>query len=89
MESTDAPLLYPYQRRWLADKSPASRSGMFSRQSGKSFTSHAGDRARTAWKPRRAGNRVRWVILSRGERQAKEAMEEGLNLHLRALKTVL
>lgn len=28
---------------------------------------------------------TRWVILSRGERQAREAMEEGLKLHLRAM----
>ena len=32
-------------------------------------------------------SRQRWVILSRGERQAKEAMDEGLKRHLNALNT--
>ncbi len=79
-------VLYPYQQRWLADKSRL-KSGMFSRQSGKTFTATleiAGD----CVEAEAAGRRARWVILSRGERQAKEAMEEGLKLHLRALRAV-
>src|SRR5690606_39045036 len=31
-----------------------------------------------------SGGRTRWVILSRGERQAKEAMEEGVKRHCSA-----
>ena len=31
------------------------------------------------------GERARWVILSRGERQAKEAVNEGVKLHLEAI----
>lgn len=76
--------LYDYQKRWLND--PARfKAAMFSRQSGKTFTSTleiALDCARAEAEKRR----VRWVILSRGERQAKEAMNEGLKVHLNALK---
>lgn len=74
--------LYPYQRRWLANRSRF-KAGMFARQTGKTFTTtleivddcldaEANDR------------RTRWVILSRGERQAKEAMDEGVKRHLQA-----
>lgn len=76
------PILYPYQRRWLDD--PARfKIGMFSRQSGKTYTTTleiAEDIIRAELEKRR----VRWVILSRGERQAREAMDEGLKVHLRA-----
>ena len=78
-------VLYPYQQRWLSDKSRF-KAGMLSRQIGKTFTATleiAGDCAEAEAK----GRRARWVILSRGERQAKEAMEEGLKLHLQALRT--
>ena len=78
-------VLYPYQQRWLADKSRF-KAGMLSRQIGKTFTATleiAGDCAEAE----AAGRRARWVILSRGERQAKEAVEEGLKLHLQALQT--
>ncbi len=36
--------------------------------------------------PYSQGRKRRWVILSRGERQAKEAMEEGCKRHLQALQ---
>ena len=78
-------VLYPYQQRWLADKSRF-KAGMLSRQSGKSLTSTL-EIAVDCVEAEAAGRRARWVILSRGERQAKEAMQEGLNLHLKALKT--
>lgn len=32
------------------------------------------------------GRRARWVILSRGERQAREAIEEGVKRHLSAFE---
>jgi phage FluMu gp28-like protein len=35
------------------------------------------------------GRRERWVILSRGERQAKEAMEEGVKRHCRAYEAAI
>lgn len=78
----DRPLLFPYQRRWLLDKSRF-KLGKFARQTGKTFTTtlegvddsfeHVVKQART-----------RWVILSRGERQAKEAMDEGVKIHAKA-----
>ena len=75
-------ILYDYQKRWINDTSRF-KIGMFSRQSGKTYTTTleiAEDIIRAELEKRR----VRWVILSRGERQAKEAMEEGLKVHLRA-----
>lgn len=78
----DRPLLYDYQRRWFQDKARF-KLGKFARQTGKTFTTtlesvddsfeHVVKQART-----------RWVILSRGERQAKEAMDEGVKLHAKA-----
>lgn len=76
------PILYAYQKRWL-DDTARFKIGMFSRQSGKTYTTTleiAEDIIRAELEKRR----VRWVILSRGERQAKEAMDEGLKVHLRA-----
>ena len=76
------PILFGYQRRWLNDKSRF-KLGKFARQTGKTFTTtlenvddcfeHVVKQART-----------RWVILSRGERQAKEAIDEGVNIHAKA-----
>lgn len=73
------PLLYPYQIRWLKDKSRF-KLGRFARQTGKTFTTtleivddvHEAEILKT---------RAPWVILSRGERQAQEAMEEGVMRH--------
>lgn len=76
------PILYAYQKRWL-DDTARFKIGMFSRQSGKTYTTTleiAEDIIRAELEKRR----VRWVILSRGERQAREAMDEGLKVHLRA-----
>ncbi|MCO5083072.1 MAG: terminase family protein [Rhizobiaceae bacterium] len=77
-----APILYPYQARWFKDRRRF-KLGKFARQTGKTFTTtletvddsfeHVVKQART-----------RWVILSRGERQAKEAMDEGVKLHAKA-----
>lgn len=75
-------ILYPYQRRWLDD--PARfKIGMFSRQSGKTYTTTL-EIAEDIIKAELEKRRTRWVILSRGERQAREAMDEGLKVHLRA-----
>ncbi len=70
-----------YQKRWLADKSRF-KIGMFARQTGKTFTSTL-DIADDCFAAEARGGRTRWVILSRGERQAKEAIE-GLKMHCRA-----
>ena len=64
----------PYQRAWIADTSRF-KIGMFSRQTGKTFSTcgECVDDCFSAWAEDR---RARWVILSRGERQAAEAMTE-------------
>ncbi len=66
----------PYQKDWLGDRSRF-KIGMFARQTGKTFSTCAEivDDCITA---EIEGRRVRWVILSRGERQAKEAMDEAI-----------
>ncbi len=74
--------LYPYQKRWLADKSRF-KIGMFSRQTGKTFTNTL-ECVDDCMDAEAQGRKARWVILSRGERQAKEAMEEGVQRHLKA-----
>ena len=65
---------YPYQRAWLEDDSRF-KIGMFSRQTGKTFTT-GGEVVDDCIKAEIDGRRVRWVILSRGERQAAEMMDE-------------
>ena len=77
-------LLYPYQQRWLEDLSRF-KIGMFSRQTGKTFTATL-EIILHCLAAEAQGKKARWVILSRGERQAKEAMEEGCKRHLQALK---
>ncbi|WP_444464254.1 terminase large subunit domain-containing protein [Rhodobacter capsulatus] len=64
----------PYQRAWIADDSRF-KIGMFARQTGKTFSTcgECVDDCFTAWKD---DLKTRWVILSRGERQAAEAMTE-------------
>lgn len=64
----------PYQRAWIRDRSRF-KIGMFSRQTGKTFSTcgECVDDCFQAWIEDR---RARWVILSRGERQAAEAMTE-------------
>ena len=75
--------LYEYQQRWVTDESRF-KIAMFARQCGKTFTSTL-ELALDCAKAEAIGQRRRWVILSRGERQAREAMNEGVKLHLAAL----
>lgn len=79
-----APLLYPYQQRWLADDARF-KIGMMSRQVGKTFTCTL-ELVLDCLDAESRGERRRWVILSRGERQAREAMAEGVIRHLTALQ---
>lgn len=79
-----APLLYPYQQRWLADDARF-KIGMWSRQVGKTFTTTL-ELVLDCLAAEALGQKRRWVILSRGERQAREAMQEGVLRHLTALK---
>ncbi|MDR0458219.1 MAG: terminase family protein [Burkholderiaceae bacterium] len=76
--------LYPYQRRWVQDGSRF-KIAMFARQCGKTFTSTL-ELVLDCIRAESLGQRRRWVILSRGERQAREAMNEGVKLHLRAMQ---
>ena len=78
----NAPLLFPYQRRWAADKSRF-KLGKFARQTGKTFTTTY-EVVDDSFEAATQGKRTRWVILSRGERQAKEAMDEGVKRHAKA-----
>jgi phage FluMu gp28-like protein len=74
--------LYLYQKRWLSDKSRF-KLGRFARQTGKTFTTTL-ELVDDTLQAEAAGRRSPWVILSRGERQAREAMEEGVFRHLEA-----
>jgi phage FluMu gp28-like protein len=74
--------LYSYQQRWLKDQQRF-KIGMFARQTGKTFTTTL-EIADDCLDAESQGRRERWVILSRGERQAREAMEEGIKRHLNA-----
>ncbi|BAN96595.1 prophage MuMc02, terminase, ATPase subunit, putative/putative DNA packaging protein Gp17 [Plautia stali symbiont] len=74
--------LYPYQQRWLLDRSRF-KIGQFARQTGKTFTTTL-ELVDDCFETEARGGRTRWVILSRGERQAKEAMEEGVRKHCQA-----
>jgi phage FluMu gp28-like protein len=76
--------LYAYQRRWVMDESRF-KIAMFARQAGKTFTSTL-ELALDCVKAESGGGRRRWVILSRGERQAREAINEGVKVHLRAMQ---
>lgn len=74
---------HAYQRAWKNDDSRF-KIGMFARQTGKTFTTSAeivDDCARAEL----AGQRTRWVILSRGERQASECMNEAVKPFTKAL----
>lgn len=77
---------YPYQRRWLADKARF-KIGMLARQTGKTFSS-CGEIVDDCIQAEIAGTRARWVILSRSERQAREAMDEAVKPITRAFYAV-
>lgn len=79
---TPALPLFAYQRAWLLDRARF-KIGMFARQTGKTFTTTL-EVVDDCFEAEAAGGRTRWVILSRGERQAKEAIEEGVKKHCRA-----
>ena len=80
-------LFLPYQRRWIGNESRF-KIGMFARQTGKTFGTTF-EIAQDAQLCDLDGKRTRWVILSRGERQAKEAMEEGVKRHAQALGSIV
>lgn len=79
--------LYPYQRAWFLDRARF-KMGKFARQTGKTFTTTL-EIVDDCFENEVEGRRTRWVILSRGERQAKEAMEEGVKRHAQAYSLAL
>ena len=81
--ATNKTVLYDYQKRWLQDNSRF-KVAMFSRQSGKTFTTTL-EIVLDCMAHEARGEKTRWVILSRGERQAKEAINEGVKRHLEAM----
>ncbi len=74
--------LFGYQRRWFLDRSRF-KIGKFARQTGKTFTTTL-EVVDDAFEHELQARRTRWVVLSRGERQAKEAMDEGIKRHAQA-----
>ncbi len=76
----------PYQRGWIADQSRF-KIGMFARQTGKTFST-CGECVDDAFQGWAEDRRTRWVILSRGERQAAEAMTEVIKPFTRAFYEV-
>lgn len=74
--------LFGYQQRWILDRSRF-KLGKFARQTGKTFTTTL-EVVDNCFEALVRGQRERWVILSRGERQAAEAMNEGVKLHAKA-----
>ena len=74
--------LFDYQRRWFLDRSRF-KIGKFARQTGKTFTTTL-EIVDDCFAHELQKRGTRWVILSRGERQAKEAMEEGVKRHAQA-----
>ena len=76
--------LLSYQQRWLEDDRRY-KVGMLARQCGKTFTATL-EIVLDCLDAEAVGQTRRWVILSRGERQAKEAMETGIHRHLRGFQ---
>ncbi|WP_413874152.1 terminase large subunit domain-containing protein [Albidovulum sp.] len=76
----------PYQRAWIEDRSRF-KIGMFSRQTGKTFST-GGECADDCFRAWAEDRKVRWVILSRGERQAAEMMTEVIKPFTRAFYEV-
>lgn len=74
--------LYPYQQTWFQNKSRF-KLGRFARQTGKTFTTTL-EVVDDVLEAEASKRKSPWVILSRGERQAREAMEEGVFRHLEA-----
>ena len=71
-EAQGAIPLYRYQRDWFLDRARF-KIGMFARQTGKTFTATL-EIADDCFVAEAEARRSPWVILSRGERQSKEAI---------------
>jgi phage FluMu gp28-like protein len=78
-----SPILYPYQRRYLADQARF-KAGMWSRQTGKTFTTTL-EAVLDVLEAEAEGRVSRWTILSVSRDRALDAMDNGVKLHLRAI----
>ncbi len=76
--------LHSRQRAYVDDKSRF-KAAMFSRQTGKTSGSTL-EIVDSCLDAELGGGKERWVILSRGERQAREAIQEGIQAHLSKYK---
>jgi len=79
--------LHLYQQTWFKNRGRF-KIGMFARQTGKTFTTTL-EIVDSCLQAASEGRRERWVILSRGERQAREAMEEGVKRHAQAYQAAI
>lgn len=84
MAAKNAPVLYAYQRRYLADHSRF-KAGMWSRQTGKTFTTTL-EAVLDILQAEASGRIARWTILSISRDRALDAMDNGVKLHLQAFK---
>ncbi len=79
---TGAIPLYAYQRAWFADRARF-KIGMWSRQVGKTFTTGL-EIVDDVMAAKAEGRASPWLILSRADRQAREAMRASIQTHARA-----
>lgn len=77
------PILYPYQRRYLADASRW-KAACWSRQTGKTFTTTL-EAVLDALDAEAEGRISRWTILSISRDRALDAIRNGAALHMRAI----
>lgn len=85
-ETATAPILYPYQRRYLSDAARF-KAGMWARQTGKTFTTTL-EAVLDCLEGEATGKPRRWTILSISQARAKDAIDDGVKLHLRAFRAV-
>ena len=79
---TPAIELYSYQKAWHKDQSRF-KIGMQARQTGKTFQTSL-EIVDSCFEAATQGRRVDWIILSAGERQAKEIIRKGIAPHAKA-----
>lgn len=77
------PLLYPYQRRYLADRSRW-KAACWARQTGKTFTTTL-EAVLDALEAEAEGRVAQWTILSISRDRALDAIRNGAAVHLRAI----
>lgn len=86
MIETQAPVLYPYQRRYLADSSRW-KAACWSRQTGKTFTTTL-EAVLDCLTAEAEGRIARWTILSISRDRAIDTIRTGAALHAQAIGAV-